>query len=109
MQPRIDYAGVLGGWYSLCLNHAGPKMSTRLVYNLPTVMWRMQRAHSFCHAVIAPRRDGALFVWFLNNRPLGHRDFADWTDALRWSEQLQAQNWAAGWRLVDELEPLVDN
>lgn len=71
----------------------------RLVYNLPTVMWRMQRADASCHAVIAPRSDGALLVWFLNNRPLGHRDFNDWSDALRWSEQLQAQNWAAGWRL----------
>jgi hypothetical protein len=84
-------------------------MATRLVYNLPTVMWRMRRADSSCHAVIAPRPDGALFVWFLNNRPLGHRDFNDWTDALRWSERLQAQNWAAGWRLVDEVEPLIEN
>ena len=75
---------------------------TRLVYNQPTVMWRMRRADASCHAVIAPRSDGALLVWFLNNRPLGHRDFSDWSDALRWSEQLQAQNWAAGWRLLSE-------
>ena len=74
----------------------------RLVYDQPTVMWRMRRAEASCHAVIAPRSDGALLVWFVNNRPLGHRDFSDWSDALRWSEQLQAQNWAAGWRPLSE-------
>jgi hypothetical protein len=41
-------------------------------------------------------------VWFLNDRPLGYRDFGDWTSALRWSEQMQAQNWAVGWRLEPE-------
>jgi hypothetical protein len=39
-------------------------------------------------------------VWFINDRPLGYRDFDDWTAALRWSDQMQAQNWAVGWRLV---------
>ena len=73
----------------------------RLVYDEPTVMWRMHRADLSCHAVIAPRPDGASVAWFLNNRELGHRDFGDWTDALRWTEQLQAQNWAAGWRVSE--------
>jgi hypothetical protein len=50
------------------------------------------------HSVINPRSDGAVVVWFVNGRPLGFRDFVDWTSALRWSDQLQAQNWAAGWR-----------
>ena len=90
------------GWYSICLAFPPDRIPMRLVYNLPTVMWRMQREDASCHAVISPRSDGALLVWFLNNRPLGHRDFDDWSDALRWSEQLQAQNWAAGWRLLTD-------
>lgn len=73
------------------------------VYDEPTVMWRMERADGQrSHAVITPRPDGAVFVWFINDRPLGSRDFADWSDALRWSEQMQAQNWAVGWRLSSE-------
>lgn len=75
----------------------------RLVYDEPTVMWRMQRADgSTAHAVIGPRPEGAVLVWFLNGRPLGYRDFGDWSGALRWSDQLQAQNWAVGWRLVPD-------
>jgi hypothetical protein len=59
----------------------------------------MQRpGGSLCHTVIRPRADGALVVWFINGRPLGFRDFENWSSALRWSNQLQAQNWAAGWR-----------
>ena len=77
-------------------------MPTQLEYDEPTVMWRMQRADGqACHVVIGPRPDGAIVVWFINGRPLGYRDFADWSSALRWSDLLQAQNWAAGWRLVD--------
>ena len=65
----------------------------------PTVLWRMARGSGQrAHAVINPRRRGAAVIWFVNDRPLGQRDFADWTSALRWSEQLQAQNWTAGWR-----------
>ena len=66
-----------------------------------TVMWRMRRADVSCHAVIAPRSDGAAVIWFINDRPLGRRDFNEWGDALRWSEQLQFQYWAAGWRLSE--------
>lgn len=36
----------------------------------PIVMWRMRRADASCHAVIAPRSDGAAVVWFVNDRPL---------------------------------------
>jgi hypothetical protein len=50
------------------------------------------------HSVINPRANGAVVVWFVNDRPIGFRDFSDWTSALRWSDQLKAQNWAAGWR-----------
>jgi hypothetical protein len=75
----------------------------RLVYGEPTVMWRMRRADGgMSHAVIQPRPDGAAVLWFMNSRLLGYRHFADWTEALRWSEQLQAQNWTVGWRLDDE-------
>ena len=41
-------------------------------------------------------------MWFVNGRLLGDRDFDDVTCALRWSEQMQAQNWAAGWRLASD-------
>ena len=65
----------------------------------PIVMWRMQRAGGLrLHAVLGPRVDGAVLVWFINGRPLGFRDFGDWTSALHWSERMQAQNWAVGWR-----------
>jgi hypothetical protein len=74
-----------------------------LLYEEPTVMWRMQRADGrLSHAVIGPHPAGAVVVWFLNDRPLGYRAFDDWTSALRWSDQMQAQNWAAGWRLAAE-------
>jgi len=67
------------------------------------VMWRMQRAGGMkLHAMIGPRVDGALVVWFINGRPLGFRDFSDWTSALHWTERLQAQNWTIGWRPVSE-------
>ena len=62
-------------------------------------MWRMTRSDGrSAHAVIDPRPNGASVVWYVNDRPLGMRDFADWGGALRWCEQMQAQNWAAGWR-----------
>ena len=78
-----------------------PASPEQLVYHEPTVMWRMRRADGLLsHAVIAPGAAGAVVVWFLNERPLGHRDFGDWSDAVRWSEQMQAQNWAVGWRHV---------
>jgi hypothetical protein len=77
-----------------------------LVYDEPTVMWRMQRADgSLSHAVLDPRAErGFVFVWFVNDRPLGYRDFSDCTSALRWSDQMQAQNWATGWRLAREYD-----
>lgn len=66
-------------------------------------MWRMIRADGqSSHAVIDPHLDRAAVIWFVNGRPLGFRDFDDWTSALLWSEQMQAQNWIAGWRLAPE-------
>jgi hypothetical protein len=69
----------------------------------PTTVWRMQRADGqSSHAIIGPRLNGVAVIWFVNGRPLGLRDFDDVGDALRWSEQMLAQNWAAGWRLTSE-------
>ena len=77
--------------------------SNRLTFQEPVVLWRMQRGDgAMSHAVIGPRSTGAILVWFINGRPLGCRDFGEWTSALRWSDQLQAQNWAVGWRLASE-------
>jgi hypothetical protein len=75
-----------------------------LVYDEPTVMWRMRRGRQSAHAVIAPRPGGAVFVWFVNDRPVGVRDFTDWGQAINWSDQMRAQNWAIGWRLAPEVE-----
>jgi hypothetical protein len=76
-----------------------------LVYDQPTVVWRMRRADGLSsHAVIGPRLDGAVVVWYINGRPLGYKDFEDWASALRWSEQMQAQNWAAGWRVSPDYD-----
>jgi len=66
-------------------------------------MWRMRRGDRLSsHSTIYPRPDGALVAWFINDHPVGYREFGDWTSALRWSDQMQAQNWAAGWRLAPE-------
>jgi hypothetical protein len=65
----------------------------------PVVLWRMQRPGMRSHSVISPRSDGAIVVWYVNGRAVGFKDFGDWTSALRWSDQLRAQNWSTGWRL----------
>jgi hypothetical protein len=63
----------------------------------------MRRADGLSsHAVIGTHSDGAIVIWFMNDRPLGYREFGDWTSALRWSEQMKAQNWAVGWRDASE-------
>jgi hypothetical protein len=87
--------------FPLPVDQGVAEISTPLVYDKPTVMWRMWRDDKSCHALIAPRPDGASVVWFVNDHPLGRRDFADCGAALRWCERLQMQNWAAGWRLSD--------
>ena len=77
--------------------------SNHIAFDEPVVLWRMRRSGGLMsHAVIGPRSNGAVLVWFINGRAFGYRDFADWTSALRWSEQLQFQNWAVGWRLASE-------
>ena len=80
-----------------------PETSTQLAYTDPVVMWRMRRTDGLVsHAMMGTRPTGAIFVWFVNGRPVGYREFHDWTSALRWSDQMQAQNWSAGWRLADD-------
>jgi hypothetical protein len=83
----------------LCLDVA--ERAPEWGYDEPTVMWRMRRADGgSSHAVIDPRQGAATVIWFVNNRPLGIREFDDLTSAMRWSDQLRLQNWTAGWRLV---------
>jgi hypothetical protein len=81
-------------------------MSTRQAsstYNEPTVMWRMQRGdRQSAQAMIGPSAAGAIVVWFVNGRPLGLREFSDWTSAIAWSDRIRHQNWVAGWRLTPD-------
>jgi hypothetical protein len=70
-----------------------------ITFSEPAVMWRMSRPGGLMsHAMIALRERGAVVVWFINQHPIGSREFGDWTSALQWSDQLQAQNWTVGWR-----------
>lgn len=67
------------------------------------MLWRMQRGNRLqSHAIIGPRPNGALIVWFINGHAMGHRSFSDWTSALSWSDRMQAHNWATGWRVASE-------
>jgi hypothetical protein len=68
-------------------------------YDEPTIMWRMRRSDGLsAHAVIAFQGHRAWVIWFLNDRPIGVRDFEDWGSAIQWSERMQIQNWTVGWR-----------
>jgi hypothetical protein len=72
-------------------------------YDEPTIMWRMRRADGLsAHAVIGLRGSRAWVMWFVNDRPLGVREFEDWESAIHWSERMQAQNWTVGWRLTPD-------
>src|SRR3954469_25388834 len=66
-------------------------------YDEPTVIWRMSRGdNGSTHAVIGPEGAGAWVMWFVNDRPVGVRDFSDWAAALQWCEQMRLQNWTVG-------------
>jgi len=69
-------------------------------YDEPTVMWRMRKGALRAHAVINLRGRSATVAWIVNERRLYVREFDNWTSALRWSDRLREQNWAAGWRLL---------
>ena len=74
-------------------------------------MWRMRRRDGLtAHALIGLRGRAARVIWFLNDHPIGVRDFDDWEGALRWTELLRAHNWSAGWRLLtdDGFPPTFD-
>jgi hypothetical protein len=90
-------------WHRPCLRTGVPETPIRSIYDEPTVMWRMRRADGqSSHLAIAPREHGVAVVWFVNGRLLGLRDFDDVGSAVRCSEQMQAQNWVAGWRVESE-------
>ena len=75
---------------------SGPLPST---YDEPTVMWRMRRPDGLAaHVVIGFQGRAAWVLWFLNDRPIGLRDFDDWSSAIEWADRMQRQNWAVGWR-----------
>ena len=66
-------------------------------------MWRMRREHNLAmHVVIAPTRRGASVMWCVNGRLLGMREFANWGEAIAWSDRMRDQNWSAGWRLAPD-------
>jgi hypothetical protein len=69
----------------------------------PVVMWRMQRAGGLSsHLAIVPKRHGTVAAWFLNGHAQGARHFDDVRLAIQFSERMQFQNWAVGWRLVPD-------
>ena len=82
-----------------------PDSRTASTYNEPTVMWRMRRGDGLAmlmHLVIVPTPAGATAMWFVNGRELGMRDFAQWSDAIAWSDRVRDQNWTVGWRLASD-------
>jgi hypothetical protein len=79
------------------------RASLASTYDEPTVMWRMRRGrHHTAHAVIGLQGTGAWVMWFVNDRPLGIRDFENCESAIQWSNRLKAQNWSVGWRLLTD-------
>jgi hypothetical protein len=80
-------------------------MPIPFTYDEPTVMWRMRRGESLTtHAILRPRGPGAWVTWYVNDHPIGVREFDDWSAALQWSDRMQFQNWTAGWRPVPEYD-----
>lgn len=94
------FVGAGGG---IVFARCGAVPSLASTYDEPTVMWRMRRGPAQrAHAVIGLRGHAAWVMWFLNDRAMEIRDFDDCESALRWSDRLRDQNWAAGWRLLPE-------
>jgi hypothetical protein len=82
------------------------KFSVPSAYREWTVMWRMRRADGLMsHAAIGVRGDGKfVLIWFVNDRPLGYREFSNCTAALDASERMRLQNWTVGWRLTQQYD-----
>ena len=81
-----------------------PEIAAPRTYGEPTVMWRMRHQDGRCaQAVIDPLISGARGQWFVSGHPPSVRYFADWTSAIEWTDRLQALQWAAGWRVSDDL------
>jgi hypothetical protein len=67
-------------------------------------MWRMERPDGrSAHLVVGQTGTDIWVAWFLGNRAIGMRDFGDLGSAIRFSDSMQAQNWAVGWRLVEDV------
>jgi hypothetical protein len=74
-------------------------------FDEPVVMWRMERVDGRrSHLVLGRDTDVIWAVWFLNETPLGMRDFNDFASAVAWADRMKAQNWSIGWRLVADEE-----
>ena len=81
------------------------EISLRSIDDEPTVMWRMRRVHGqSTHAVIGLQGSAAWVMWFVNDRPVGVRDFDNLDGAVQWSELMKAQNWSVGWRLTSDVD-----
>jgi hypothetical protein len=71
----------------------------------PTVMWRMERADGLAaHLVLGQTAHNVWAAWFVNNRPIGMREFDDVGSAIQFSDSMQAQNWSVGWRVVQDAD-----
>jgi hypothetical protein len=81
-----------------------PEIPSPSTYNEPTVMWRMRHADGRrAQAVIDPTNSTARVLWYVNDHPVGVREFPEWTAAIAWTERLRAQQWTVGWRLTDDI------
>ncbi len=68
-------------------------------------MWRMERHDGrSAHLVLGLTGHDVWVAWFLDNRAIGMRDFTDLGSAIQFSDSMQSQNWAVGWRLVDDVD-----
>jgi hypothetical protein len=97
----LEFSGMVPG---LPLESDMSEIAFPSTYNEPTVMWRMRHANGRrAQATIEPTNSGTRVLWFMNDRPLDVRHFADWTSAIEWTDRLRAQQWTVGWRLSDDI------
>ena len=71
-------------------------------YNEPTVMWRLQHPDGrWAHGVIAPRKQAASAMYFVNGALRQIEDFESWAAALDWIEQRQHNLELWEWRSIE--------